>query len=201
VRVAVLASGSGTNLQALLDTVHGHEVAIVAVASDKPDARALERAATAGVPARVFPRDAYDDREARDLAIAEWLTGADVELVVLAGYMQLLSAAFLARFPDRVVNVHPSLLPAFPGVDPIGDAVAHGVKVFGVTVHLVDEGVDTGPIILQGVLEVPEPLDREAIHERLRPLEHALLPEAVRLLARGAVRRDPGNPRRLLVGG
>jgi phosphoribosylglycinamide formyltransferase-1 len=172
----------------------------VAVASDRAGARALERAAAAGVPARVFARADHPDREARDLAVAGWLEELGVELVVLAGYMQLLSPGFLARFPDRVVNVHPSLLPAFPGVDAIGDAVAYGVKVFGVTVHLVDEGVDTGPVVLQASIDLPEPLDRDAVHDRLRPLEHALLPEAVRLLARGAVRRDPANPRRLLIG-
>jgi phosphoribosylglycinamide formyltransferase-1 len=199
VRVGVLASGAGTNLQALLDTIHGREAEVVAVASDKPGARALERAAVAGVPTRTFPRTAYPDREARDAAMADWLAEAGVELVVLAGYMQLLGAGFLARFPDRVVNVHPSLLPAFPGLDPIADAVAYGVKVFGVTVHLVDGGVDTGPILLQRAIEVIEPLERDAVHDRLRPLEHALLPEAVRLIARGAVRRDPANARRLRV--
>lgn len=199
-KVGVLASGAGTNLQALLDTVHGREAEVVAVASDKPDAPALERAVARDVPTRVFARADFADRGARDAAMADWLASAGVELVVLAGYMQLLSAAFLSRFPDRVVNVHPALLPAFPGIDPIDQAVAYGVKVFGVTVHLVDEGVDTGPIILQAVIEFPDPPDAEAVHDRLRPLEHALLPEAVRLLARGAVRRDPANPRRLLVG-
>jgi phosphoribosylglycinamide formyltransferase-1 len=196
VKLGVLASGSGTNLQVLLDDP---EIDVVAVASDRADAQALQRAAGARVPAAVFARGDFADRQERDLAMADWLAGTGVALVVLAGYMQLLSPAFLARFPDRVVNVHPSLLPAFPGVDAIGDAVAYGVKVYGVTVHLVDEGVDTGPILLQGCVEIPEPLERDAVHDRLRPLEHALLPEAVRLLAAGAVRRDPANPRRLLV--
>lgn len=195
-RVGVLASGSGTNLQALLDDP---EIEVVAVASDKADVPALQRAAGARVPAAVFVRDDFDDREARDVAMADWLDRAGVELVVLAGYMQLLSGAFLAHFPDRVLNVHPSLLPAFPGLNAIGDAVGYGVKVFGVTVHLVDEGVDTGPILLQRSIEIAEPLERDAVHDRLRPLEHALLPEAIRLFARGAVRRDPANPRRLLV--
>lgn len=199
-KVGVLASGAGTNLQALLDTVHGREAEVVAVASDKPDAPALARAADRGVATRVFARADFADRATRDAAMADWLADAGVDLVVLAGYMQLLSGAFLARFPDRVINVHPALLPAFPGIDPIDQAVAYGVKVFGVTVHLVDEGVDTGPIILQAAIEFPDPPDAEAVHDRLRPLEHALLPEAVRLLARGAVRRDPANPRRLLVG-
>ncbi|HWV85445.1 MAG TPA: phosphoribosylglycinamide formyltransferase [Capillimicrobium sp.] len=197
-RVGVLASGTGTNLQALLDTVHGREATIVAVASDKPQAQALERARAAGVPDRAFPADAYPDRAARDAAIADWLAEAGVELVVLAGYMQLVGPAFLARFPDRVLNVHPALLPAFPGLDAIGQALAYGVKVFGVTVHLVDEGVDTGPIVLQAAVELPDATDRDQVLAALRPLEHRLLPEAVRLVARGALRRDPANPRRVL---
>ena len=194
--LGVLASGSGTNLQVLLDT---DDMDVVAVASDKADARALERAAAAGVAARVFAREEFGDREARDLAMADWLAEAGVELVVSAGYMQLLSPAFLARFPDRVVNVHPALLPAFPGLDGIADAVAYGVKVAGVTVHLIDEGVDSGPILLQAAIDVPPGIDRDGLHDLLRPLEHRLLPEAVRLFARGAVRRDPANPRRLLI--
>jgi len=199
-RVGVLASGSGTNLEALLGTVHGEEAQIVAVASDKPQAFALERARRAGVPTRVFERAAYETREARDAAISDWLVERDVQLVVLAGYMQLLSGAFLARFPDAVINVHPALLPAFPGIAAIPQAVAYGVKVFGVTVHFVDEGVDTGPIILQAAIELPSGAsDPDAVHEALRPLEHRLLPEAVRLFARGALRRDPANPRRILV--
>jgi phosphoribosylglycinamide formyltransferase-1 len=199
-RVGVLASGSGTNLQALLDTVHGVEVEIAAVATDRDEARALARAAAREVPTRTFRRTDFADRAARDAAIADWLGERGVELVVLAGYMQLLSPAFLARFPDRVVNVHPSLLPAFPGATPIEDTVAHGAKVTGVTVHLVDDGVDTGAVLLQESVAVGAAADRDALHALLRPLEHRLLPEAVRLLARGAVRRDPANPRRLLVG-
>ena len=195
-RVGVLASGSGTNLQALLDTP---DIDVVAVASDKPDARALERAAAAGVPTRAFPRAEHADREARDLAMADWLAEHDVELVVSAGYMQLLSPAFLERFPDRVLNVHPALLPAFPGLDGIADALAYGVKVAGVTVHLIGEGVDDGPILLQEAIDVPEGIDRDGLRDLLRPLEHRLLPEAVRLIAGGAVRRDPANPRRLLI--
>jgi phosphoribosylglycinamide formyltransferase 1 len=199
-RVGVLASGSGTNLQALLDTVHGREAEIVAVGSDKPDARALERAAAAGVPTRVFERSSYADRLGRDTAIADWLEEARVRLVVLAGYMALLEASFLARFPDRVINVHPALLPAFPGIQAIEQAIAYGVRVFGVTVHLVDAGVDTGPVILQRALDLPDVTDPDEVHARLQPIEHELLPEAVRLMARGAVRRDPANARRLVVG-
>jgi phosphoribosylglycinamide formyltransferase-1 len=199
--VGVLASGAGTNLQALLDTVHGVEAEVVAVASDKADARALERAAERGVATGVFPRAEYADRAARDEAIAGWLEERGVQLVVLAGYMQLLSPGFLQRFPDAVINVHPALLPAFPGIAAIAQAVEYGVKVFGVTVHFVDDGVDTGPIILQAAIELEEATDAEAVHDALRPLEHRLLPEAVRLFAAGALRRDPANPRRVLVSG
>jgi phosphoribosylglycinamide formyltransferase-1 len=199
-KVAVLASGAGTNLQALLDAVHGREVEVVAVASDKPSARALERAAAAGVETRVFERDAFADRAARDAAMADWLDSLGVELVVLAGYMALLDAGFIARFRDRIVNVHPALLPAFPGVRAIEQAVEYGVRVFGVTVHFVDEGIDTGPIILQGSVEIPDASDPEAVHDALRPIEHDLLCEAVRLFARGAVRRESPGSRRIVLG-
>jgi phosphoribosylglycinamide formyltransferase-1 len=198
--VAVLASGAGTNLQALLDQVHGRDgVEIVAVASDKVDAPALERARRAGVEVGSFPRGNFADRVARDAAMAEWLAARGVELVVLAGYMQLVSPEFLARFPDRVINVHPALLPAFPGLNPVGDALAYGVKVFGVTVHFVDGGVDSGPVILQRAVELPDAADLDFVLERLHPIEHELLPEAVRLIARGAVSFDPANPRRVVI--
>ena len=197
--VGVLASGEGTNLQALLDTVHGREATIVAVASDVPAARALERARAAGVQAAAFPIRDYADRTARDLAIAAWLEDQGVRLVVLAGYMALLTPAFLARFPRAVLNVHPSLLPAFPGLGAVQQAVDYGAQVFGVTVHLVDEGVDTGPIVLQRAIALPGATDAAAVLTELRPIEHALLPEAVRLFARGAVRADPKNPRRTVI--
>jgi phosphoribosylglycinamide formyltransferase-1 len=201
VNVGVLASGEGSNLQAILDRLHGREgIEVVAVGSDKPDARALERARAAGVPARAFPLDEHaGDRRARDLAIADWLAGAGVELVVLAGYMQLVDPAFLARFPQRVINVHPTLLPAFPGIGAVEQALAYGVKVFGVTVHFVDAGVDTGAIIAQRALELPDATEPEDVRTALRPLEHDLLTDAVRLIARGAVRFDPDNPRRVIV--
>jgi phosphoribosylglycinamide formyltransferase-1 len=198
--VGVLASGAGTNLQAILDTVHGRDgIELRAVASDQPRAPALDRARAAGLPAGVFRSADYPDREGRDAAMAAWLAEQDVELVVVAGYMQLLTSAFLGRFPDRVINVHPALLPAFPGLDAIGQALAYGVKVFGVTVHFVDEGVDSGPVILQRSLELPEATDPTEVHDRLRPLEHELLPEAIRLIARGAVSFDPANRRRVVV--
>jgi phosphoribosylglycinamide formyltransferase-1 len=159
---------------------------------------ALARAAEHGVPTAVFPRSRYPDRQARDAAIADWLEGKGVRLVVLAGYMELLGEAFLGRFADAVINVHPSLLPAFPGLEAIGQALAYGVKVFGVTVHFVDAGVDSGPVISQRAVELPHAGDPEEVLQALRPLEHALLPEAVRLFARGALRPDPENPRRII---
>jgi phosphoribosylglycinamide formyltransferase 1 len=216
-RVGVLASGTGTNLQAILDRVHGrHGVEVVAVVTDQPGAPALERAARAGVPTAEFPlevadpaaaddlaaphdRDAPRDRAARDRAIADWLEARSVELVVLAGYMALLDPAFLARFPGRVINVHPALLPAFPGLRAIEQALAYGVKVFGVTVHFVDEGVDTGPVIAQRAVELVDATDAGEVREALRPLEHDLLCEAVELIARGAVAVDPAHPRRVVV--
>jgi phosphoribosylglycinamide formyltransferase-1 len=198
--VGVLASGAGTNLQALIDRAHGRDgVELVAVASDKPSARALARAREAGIDAETFAREDFADRPARDAAIAAWLRSLDVELVVLAGYMQLLSPEFLAMFPDRVINVHPALLPAFPGLQAVQQALDHGVKVFGVTVHFVDGGVDSGPVILQRALELPDARDSGEVLERLHPIEHDLLVKAVRLLAAGAISFDPGNPRRVVI--
>ena len=200
-RVGVLASGAGTNLQALLDSVHGAEALIVAVAADKPGAVALERARNEGIDTGVFALADHADRDARDAAIAEWLLERDVELVVLAGYMALLTSPFLRRFPGAVLNIHPSLLPAFPGVRAIEQAIAYGVKTFGVTVHFVEDdgGMDTGPVILQRSVELVNASDPAAVHAQLRPIEHALLPEVVRLIARGALSRDPQNPRRVVV--
>lgn len=199
-RVGVLASGAGTNLQALLDQVHGRDgIELVAVASDKPEARALERAREAGVAVEVFPATEFSGREQRDEAIAAWLAERDAELVVLAGYMQLLSSGFLGRFRGRVINVHPALLPAFPGLRAVEQALEYGVKVFGVTVHFVDEGVDTGPVILQRSVELPQARSVTEVMAELAPIEHELLPSAVRLIASGAVHLDSGNPRRVLI--
>ena len=196
----VLASGAGTNLQAILDRVHGRDgVEVVGVGSDQPDALALARAAAAGDESAVFERAAYPDRAARDGAIADWLEGLEVRLVVLAGYMQLLDPGFLARFPLAVINVHPALLPAFPGIHAIEQALAYGVKVFGVTVHFVDEGVDTGRIIAQRAVELPAATEPGEVRDALRPLEHDLLCETVALMARGAVSVDGVHPRRVRV--
>jgi phosphoribosylglycinamide formyltransferase-1 len=199
-RVGVLASGAGTNLQAILERAHGRGgVEVVAVGSDQPAAQALERAALAGVPAAVFARADHPDRAARDEAMGGWLERRGVELVVLAGYMQLLAPGFLQRFPNRVINVHPALLPAFPGIRAVEQALDYGVKVFGVTVHFVDEGVDTGRIILQRAVDLPAATEPEEVRAVLRPIEHDLICEAVGLMARDAVRLDPAHPRRVLV--
>ena len=143
----------------------------------------------------------YEDRAARDTAIADWMAERDVELIVLAGYMAILTSPFLRRFEGAVLNVHPSLLPAFPGVRAIQQALDYGVKIFGVTVHFVEDdgGVDTGPVILQRGIELPGASDFDEVHAQLRPIEHALVPEAVRLIAIGAVTRDPDNPRRVVI--
>ena len=199
-KLAVLASGAGTNLQAILDRVHGQGgIEVVAVGSNVPGAPALARAERAGVEAQAFPLAGHADRTARDAALAEWLAERGAQLVVLAGYMQLLTPAFLAHFPHAVVNVHPALLPAFPGLGAVEQALEHGVRVFGVTVHFVDEGVDTGPIILQRAVELPHARTPADVLARLHAIEHELLPEAIRLIARGAVRIDPENPRRVLI--
>ena len=199
-RVAVLVSGEGTNLQAILDTVHGHEgVEVVCVGSNKPRARGLRRAGDAGVETGVFESSAFADRAARDVAMGDWLEEHEVDLVVLAGFMEILSADFIHRFERRLINVHPSLLPAFPGIRAIEQAIDAGVRVSGVTVHFVDVEVDSGPIILQQAFELPYPAEVDAIEDAIHAIEHELLPRAVKLLARGAVHVDPDNPRRVLI--
>ncbi len=199
-KIVVLASGSGTNLQAILDTLHGRGgVEVVGVGSDKPAARALERGAAAGVETAAFPAAAYADRAARDAAMGDWIEARGADLVVLAGYMQLLGAPLVARFRGRVVNVHPALLPAFPGLDAIGQALAAGVETTGVTVHFVDEGVDTGPAILQREVPVPAGRDRGELEAAIHAVEHELYPEAIRMIAEGRVRIDPSDPRRVAI--
>jgi phosphoribosylglycinamide formyltransferase 1 len=187
-RVAVLASGTGSNLQALLDKVHGTDgIEIVAVASNKPDARALERAREAGIETAVFPAEDYPDRASRDIALADWLDEREVHLVVLAGFMEILTTELIERFRARIVNVHPSLLPAFPGVRAIEQALDYGVQVTGVTVHFVDEGVDSGPIIKQEAFQLPYHRDIREVETRIHEIEHELLPRVVRLIAEGGV--------------
>ena len=199
-KLVVLASGSGTNLQAILDRLHGRGgIEVVGVGSDKPEARALERARDAEVETGVFPRDGYPDREARDAAMADWIESRGADLVVLAGYMQLLSPAFVARFRNRVINIHPALLPSFPGLDAIGQALAAGVDATGVSVHFVDEGIDTGPVIVQREVPVPADRDRETLEAAIHATEHELYPEAIRTLAAGKVRIDARDPRTVAI--
>ena len=176
--IGVLVSGEGTNLQALLDD----DLPVVAVASSADGVRALDRARAAGVPADAFSLTEFETREARDAAMADWLEENGARVVVCAGFMELLTPRFLDRFPGRVVNVHPSLLPAFAGTRPIEEAIEAGVAETGVTVHFVDEGVDTGPIIAQERLALLPGEDVDALRERLHAVEHRLLPRVVREL-------------------
>src|SRR3954454_7967493 len=173
--IGVLVSGNGTNLQALIDD----GLPISAVAANRKDAYALVRAREAGIPSATFSLDCHDSREERDLVMATWLEEHGAELVVLAGYMHLLTEPFLRRFPERIVNVHPSLLPAFPGAHAIRDAMTAGADPTGVTVHYVDDGLDTGPVLAQEAVAL-EP--RATLEERIHAVEHALLPRVVREL-------------------
>jgi len=200
-RVGVLVSGEGSNLQAILDTLHGDEIDVVGVASSRAEARGLDRARGAGIEAAVFDRSAHAHRDARDAALGNWLAERQVDLVVLAGFMEILGGPFIRRFEGRIVNVHPSLLPAFPGVRAIEQALDYGVQVMGVTVHFVDEGVDSGPVILQESFELPYARDIEAIEEHVHQIEHRLLPRAVSLIAAGSVSIDSDNPRVVRTGG
>jgi phosphoribosylglycinamide formyltransferase-1 len=177
--IGVLVSGTGSNLQALIDA----GLPVSAVASNRREAPALQRARDAGIPAATFSLDCHADRAERDLVMATWLEEHGVELVVLAGYMHLLTESCLQRFPGPIVNVHPALLPAFPGARAIDDALAAGVETTGVTVHFVDEGLDTGPVIAQEAVQV-EP--RATLEERIHAVEHRLLPRIVRELCPAA---------------
>jgi phosphoribosylglycinamide formyltransferase-1 len=199
-KLVVLASGAGSNLQAILDRLHLREgIEVVGVGSDKPEAMALERARSAEVAVAVFPRGEYPDREARDAAMGDWIEERGADLIVLAGYMQLLSPPFVGRFRNRIVNVHPALLPEFPGLDAIGQALAAGVEVTGVTVHFVDEGVDTGPVIMQRQVRVPFDRERAALERAIHAAEHELYPEAIRTIAAGRVRIDGDDACRVLI--
>ena len=192
--IGVLVSGSGTNLQALIDA----ELPIVCVGSNKPGVLGLERAAKAGIETGVFKLESYPDRPARDTALTDWLLGRGVEWVVLAGYMHVLTPAFLNRFTGRVINLHPALLPSFPGAHAIDEALEYGVRWTGVTVHFVDEGVDTGRVILQEPVEVRDDDNSETLAERIHAGEHRLLPEAVRLCLDGRVRLEESS-RRVMI--
>jgi phosphoribosylglycinamide formyltransferase 1 len=195
-RIAVLVSGSGTNLQALLDDPKIRP-SLVLVLSDRPAVRALERATQAGVATSVVEPEGFAEREDFDAAVIDALQAHDVDVLVSAGYMRLLGKRVLEVFDGRWLNVHPALLPSFPGMHGVRDAVAHGVKVTGVTVHLVDEGVDTGPIVLQEAIEVRDDDDWNSLEARVHAVEHRLLPAAVRALLEGRLVRD-GRRMRML---
>ena len=197
--ITVLVSGEGSNLQALIDQLHGDDVEIVGVASNRQEARGLERARAAGIETAVFPKEEFEDRPQRDVAMGDWIDSRGAELVVLAGFMELLTPVFIARFQTRIVNVHPALLPAFAGIRSIQQAIDYGVKVAGVTVHFVDEGVDSGPIILQRAFELPYARDIAVVEQQIHEIEHELLPRAVSLIARGKVSIDPSDPRWVII--
>jgi phosphoribosylglycinamide formyltransferase 1 len=206
-RIAVLISGKGSNLQALIDDLADAQVDIAGVVSSRPDSPGLERARAAGLETAVFSLADEPDREKRDEAVARWLEEREVDLVVLAGFMELLTAGFIRRFRGRIVNIHPALLPSFAGLRAIAQALEYGVRIAGVTVHFVDEGMDSGPIILQEAFELPYHRDIEAMSEReidaieelFHEVEHRLLPLAVRLIAAGRVSVDPDSPRLVRV--
>lgn len=200
--IAVLVSGNGTNLQALIDRLHvptTSPVEIVLVVTSSADAPAAARADAAGIRTETVARDGYPDREARDRALADLVDGVDPGLVVLAGWMSILTPAFLDRFPDRVINLHPSLLPAFPGMHAIDEAHAWGVRYTGVTVHFADPEVDGGPPVLQEPVAVRPDESVDTLRDRMRDVEHRLLADAVALFAAGRVRRDPARRRRVLI--
>jgi phosphoribosylglycinamide formyltransferase 1 len=198
-RVVVLVSGHGSNLQALLDAAAGPDagMAVVLVVADRPGAHGLERARRAGVDTAVVRPADHPDRPAFDLALRDLVAGARPDVVCLAGFMRILGPAFVRAFPDRIVNTHPSLLPAFRGAHAVRDALAYGVKVTGCTVHLVDEEVDHGPVLFQAAVPVEAGDDEERLHERIKREEHRLLPLAVRLVAEGRVRVE-GRRARIL---
>jgi phosphoribosylglycinamide formyltransferase 1 len=192
-KVAVLASGNGTNLQALLDAAARGDLAparIVLVGSNKPGCPALGRAEKAGVPWFAFDHRSYPSRAAFDESVRARLDEAGIELVVLAGFMRILTAEFVQAFAGRMINIHPALLPAFPGLHPQRQALDHGVKVSGVTVHFVEEGTDTGPIIAQVAVPVLDDDDEEGLTRRIFAEEHRLLPAVVRAIAEGRVRLE-----------
>lgn len=187
-KVGVLVSGSGTNLQALLDAEGRGELApatIVAVISSKPGVLALDRATSAGKPALVVDHKAYADRAAFEAALIAALDAHGVELVVLAGFMRVLTAQFTDRYAQRIINTHPSLLPAFTGANAPAQAIAHGVKLSGVSIHFVDASLDGGPVIAQVAVPVLADDDAATLHARIQREEHALLPQVVRRLAAG----------------
>lgn len=202
-RLGVLISGSGSNLQSIIDKLHQGpaSIEVVLVISDNPRAYGLEHARREGIPTAVYPLSEFSSRVQHDEAMAGELERSGVDLVVLAGYMLIVTPEFLRRFPQKVINLHPSLLPAFPGGTPIEDTMDYGARVTGVTVHFVDEGTDTGPIILQEPVQIKYNDTVESLRERIHQVEHRLLPQAIEEIAAGRVRFDEANPHRVIIEG
>ncbi len=190
--IAVLASGSGTNLEAIAEAIDRGDVParIALVLSDNPGAYALERARRRDIPTTVLELDDFPDRRSFDRAVLEAVRAAGVDLVVLAGYMKLVSDEMVEAYRGRIMNIHPALLPSFPGEHGVADALAYGVKVSGVTVHFVDEGLDTGPIIVQEAVPVEEGDDERTLHNRIHQAEYRAYPRAIRLFAEGRLRLE-----------
>ena len=199
-KIGVLLSGNGTNLQAIIDAAAaGLPVDIVAAVSSRPDAYGIERAQAAGIPVTVLNRDVYADPEAADALIARTLHAAGAEYVVMAGYMRKLTPVMLDAFPDRVLNLHPALLPSFKGAHAIADAYAAGVKVTGVTVHLANEDYDKGPIVAQEPVRVEEGWSLDDLEAAIHEVEHRLYPEVLRIIAEG--RMTLGDDRKVRIAG
>ncbi|PYI50039.1 phosphoribosylglycinamide formyltransferase [Paenibacillus flagellatus] len=196
-RIAVFASGSGTNFQAIVDAVQAGklDVDVELLVCDRPGARVVERAAAAGVETFAFRPKDYASKEAYETEIVARLQRKRIDLIVLAGYMRIISQTLLAPYEGRIVNIHPSLLPSFPGLDAIGQALAHGVKVTGVTVHFVDGGMDTGPIIAQAPVEVADDDTAETLAAKIHPVEHALYPAVIRGIREGEFALSPDGRR------
>ncbi|RKU26169.1 phosphoribosylglycinamide formyltransferase [Candidatus Poribacteria bacterium] len=189
-KIAVLVSGSGTNLQTLINKLHNDtssNIEIAVVISDRKNAYALTRAKQAGIPTKIVKAQDYESRIAFDEAISFLIEEYAVELIVLAGYMKLFQAPFVRKYRNRIINIHPSILPAFPGATPVSDSLSYGVKLTGVTVHFVDENVDTGPIIAQRVVPVYDTDSEEELHQRIQIEEHDLYPKIIKLFAEGKI--------------
>ena len=190
-KIAVLVSGSGTNLQTLINHFHqdkSSKIEIAVVISDRSKAFALTRAKRAGIPTQIVRAQDYKDRIEFDAQISEQVEHYEIDLIVLAGFMKLFQPPFVRKYRNRIINVHPSLLPAFPGANPVADTLAYGTKVTGVTVHFVDEDVDTGPIIAQKTVPVYDTDDEESLHKRIQIEEHRLYPEVIKWYAQGALK-------------
>ena len=189
-KIAVLVSGSGTNLQTLINKLHNDptsKIEIAVVISDRKNAYALTRAKQAGIPTQVVRAQDYENRIVFDEAISLHIDEYSVELIVLAGYMKLFQSPFVRKYRNRIINIHPSILPAFPGATPIADSLTYGVKLSGVTVHFVDENIDTGPIIAQRVVPVYDTDTEEDLHQRIQKEEHDLYPKVIKLFAQGKI--------------